>query len=128
MKKMTLLRSLLSILALSTLISVPSQAQTPIMLTSIDQLPAPAPLHVTKLIVVDTKVGTGEALVNGMTAQMHYTGWIYSNKAPESKGAMFDTSANAAAPLSFMVGGRQVIRGWDVGVLGMKSVWHSVFF
>lgn len=118
MKKNSILAALL--VASTLLIGAPSQAQTPTMLTSLDQLPTPAPLHVTKLIVVDTKVGDGEALISGMTAQMHYTGWIYNNKEPNSKGAMFDTSANAGTPLAFMVGARQVIRGWDIGVLGMK--------
>lgn len=117
-----LLRALLiaSSVAVSAFISLPSHAQTPIMLTSMAQLPTPAPLHLTKLIVVDTQVGTGEVLANGMTAQMHYTGWLYNHKATDLKGAQFDSSSSTGVPLNFLVGGRQVIRGWDIGVIGMK--------
>lgn len=80
----------------------------------------PAPLHITKLGITDTVEGTGDAVVNGNLVEVHYTGWLYNHKAWNLKGAQFDTSRDSGTPLQVMVGARQVIRGWDMGLLGMK--------
>jgi FKBP-type peptidyl-prolyl cis-trans isomerase FkpA len=80
----------------------------------------PAPLHITKLGITDTVEGTGDAVVNGSQVEVHYTGWIYNHKAWNLKGAQFDTSRDSGTPLPVTVGARQVIRGWDMGLLGMK--------
>jgi FKBP-type peptidyl-prolyl cis-trans isomerase FkpA len=82
--------------------------------------PAPAPLHITKLGIIDTVVGTGEEAANGNTVEVHYTGWLYNHKALNLHGAKFDSSFDAGKPLSIQLGMRQVIRGWDMGLLGMK--------
>ncbi|MBY0573203.1 MAG: FKBP-type peptidyl-prolyl cis-trans isomerase [Undibacterium sp.] len=80
----------------------------------------PAPLHITKLEKIDTVVGTGEEVTNGTQVEVHYTGWIYNHKALNLHGAKFDSSRDAGSPLAVLVGARQVIRGWDMGLLGMK--------
>ena len=51
---------------------------------------------------------------------MHYTGWLYDAGAAEHKGAKFDSSLDRGEPLTFALGARQVIPGWDQGVVGMK--------
>ena len=84
------------------------------------QTTTPAPLHLTKLGITDTAVGTGDEVVNGMIVEVHYTGWLYNHKAWTLKGAQFDTSRDSGTPLQVMVGAKQVIRGWDMGLLGMK--------
>ena len=120
MKKNQFLRNiLLSTLIFATPFVQVAQAQTA---TKIEKaaFPTPAPLHIAKLLYIDTVEGTGEPLTNLATAQMHYTGWIYDNKAADLHGLQFDSSKNTGEPLSFQVGARQVIRGWDIGVLGMK--------
>ncbi len=81
---------------------------------------APAPLHITKLEMIDTVVGSGEAVVKGMTIEVHYTGWIYNHKAMNLHGTKFDSSLDAGKPLEFEVGAKQVINGWEQGVIGMK--------
>jgi FKBP-type peptidyl-prolyl cis-trans isomerase FkpA len=81
---------------------------------------APAPLHITKLSIIDTFVGSGEEVINGSMVEVHYTGWIYNHKALNLHGAKFDSSRDAGNPLAVQVGARQVIRGWDQGLLGMK--------
>lgn len=81
---------------------------------------APAPLHITKLGIIDTVIGTGEEATNGSTVEVHYTGWLYNHKALNLHGAKFDSSRDAGTPLSITLGMRQVIRGWDMGLLGMK--------
>ena len=64
--------------------------------------------------------GPGAAVANGQKAVVHYTGWLYEATAPDKKGKEFDSSRNSGQPFGFVVGGGQVIKGWDQGVLGMK--------
>lgn len=81
---------------------------------------APAPLHITKLGIIDTVVGTGDEVTNGAVVEVHYTGWLYNHKAWNLHGTQFDTSRDTGTPLQVQVGAKQVIRGWDMGLLGMK--------
>ncbi|KAJ9520670.1 hypothetical protein QJQ45_007533 [Haematococcus lacustris] len=60
----------------------------------------------------DDLVGEGPEPVRGANIRCHYTGRLKSN------GQKFDSSYDRRAPLSFTVGVGQVIRGWDVGILG----------
>ncbi|MEP7245412.1 MAG: FKBP-type peptidyl-prolyl cis-trans isomerase, partial [Gammaproteobacteria bacterium] len=69
-----------------------------------------------KLDMTDIKTGTGPAIKEGQTAVVHYTGWLYSEGAPEKKGTKFDSSRDRNDPFSFPLGGGQVIQGWDQGV------------
>jgi len=68
---------------------------------------------------IDSVVGTGKEAVAGSTAVVNYTGWLYEPKAEAQHGAKFDSSVGRS-PFSFQVDGGQVIKGWDVGVQGMK--------
>jgi FKBP-type peptidyl-prolyl cis-trans isomerase len=68
----------------------------------------------------DLKPGTGAAIKKGQTAVVHYTGWLYSDTAPDHKGTKFDSSLDRNDPFSFNVGGGDVIGGWDQGVVGMQ--------
>ena len=76
---------------------------------------APAANEVTLpsgLKIQDVKVGDGDEAKDGMTAHVHYTGWL-------TDGTQFDSSRNRG-PFDFKIGSGQVIRGWDEGVKGMK--------
>ena len=65
--------------------------------------------------IVDTKVGTGTTAEDGDTLQMRYTGRL------KSDGSVFDsTAAHGDKPFTFPLGGGQVIKGWDIGIKGMK--------
>ena len=68
----------------------------------------------------DVKVGTGEEAEIGKTVNVHYTGWLYDENAPDKKGKKFDSSYDRKEPFSFMLGAGRVIKGWDKGVQGMK--------
>jgi FKBP-type peptidyl-prolyl cis-trans isomerase len=68
----------------------------------------------------DLKAGTGPAIQSGQTAVVQYTGWLYSESAPEHKGTKFDSSRDRNEPFSFPLGAGQVIPGWDQGVVGMQ--------
>jgi FKBP-type peptidyl-prolyl cis-trans isomerase len=60
-----------------------------------------------------TTEGEGEKIGNGVTAVVHYTGWL-------TDGRKFDSSKDRGEPFEFNVGARQVIRGWDLAVSDMK--------
>jgi FKBP-type peptidyl-prolyl cis-trans isomerase len=70
--------------------------------------------------MTDIKTGTGPAITKGQTAVVHYTGWLYSEAAPEKKGQKFDSSRDRNEPFSFPLGAGMVIQGWDEGVVGMQ--------
>ncbi len=59
------------------------------------------------------KEGTGIEAKNGDTVSAHYTGTL-------ENGTKFDSSLDRGTPFSFKLGAGQVIKGWDLGILGMK--------
>jgi FKBP-type peptidyl-prolyl cis-trans isomerase len=68
----------------------------------------PAP----KVKIKDIKVGTGPKAKVGDNVTVDYTGTL-------TNGTKFDSSIGKA-PYHFQLGGGQVIKGWDLGVVGMK--------
>jgi len=64
--------------------------------------------------------GDGAIVEVGLTAVVHYTGWLYDEAAENSRGAKFDSSVEHGAHFRFPVGAGRVIRGWDEGVVGMR--------
>lgn len=62
----------------------------------------------------DLKAGNGTEATNGKTVSVHYTGTLASD------GKKFDSSLDRGQPFKFVLGAGQVIKGWDLGVLGMK--------
>jgi FKBP-type peptidyl-prolyl cis-trans isomerase len=73
-----------------------------------------------ELRIEDSKTGTGRLAAAGTTAVVHYTGWLYDEKAMGGHGKKFDSSVDRNDPFSFGLGLGQVIKGWDQGVQGMK--------
>ncbi|MEK6594896.1 MAG: FKBP-type peptidyl-prolyl cis-trans isomerase [Pseudomonadota bacterium] len=69
---------------------------------------------------IDNIVGSGEEAEIGKTVNVHYTGWLYDENAPDKKGKKFDSSHDRKEHFSFMLGAGRVIKGWDQGVAGMK--------
>jgi peptidylprolyl isomerase/FKBP-type peptidyl-prolyl cis-trans isomerase FkpA len=102
----------LAVVALATSCSqseAPKQDQQPAAAAA-----APQPgATVTELKMEDTKVGTGDQAVTGKSVTVHYTGWL-------TDGTKFDSSKDHGQPFTFQLGGGQVIKGWDQGVVGMK--------
>jgi len=67
----------------------------------------------------DLQLGTGADAVSGKTITADYTGWLYDSSKLDKKGLQFETSVGGS-PLTFTLGGGQVIAGIDQGVNGMK--------
>ena len=76
--------------------------------------------NMTELIKTDVKLGTGNVATAGKNVSVHYTGWLYDAAAPDHHGKKFDSSRDRNEPFEFPLGGGRVIKGWDVGVEGMK--------
>ncbi len=72
------------------------------------------------LVSTELKAGSGDAIKNGQTAEVNYTGWLFEEHASDHKGKKFDSSYDAGRPFVFKVGAGDVIRGWDEGVAGMR--------
>lgn len=64
----------------------------------------------------DITVGTGTEAAAGKTASVQYILWLYSDTGPDHKGTQVDSGA-----FTYSVGTTQVIRGFDMGVTGMKT-------
>lgn len=67
--------------------------------------------------IIDTVAGTGDEATPGHNVTVHYTGWLLTDGA---RGRKFDSSVDRGDPFVFPLGGGRVIRGWDLGVQGMK--------
>ncbi|WP_437995230.1 FKBP-type peptidyl-prolyl cis-trans isomerase [Sorangium sp. So ce185] len=65
------------------------------------------------LIKEDIVVGTGQEAKDGDRVRVHYTGRLLKTKAE------FDSSVGRE-PFEFTIGNTEVIKGWDLGVVGMK--------
>ncbi|MEK7638645.1 MAG: FKBP-type peptidyl-prolyl cis-trans isomerase [Patescibacteria group bacterium] len=66
-----------------------------------------------RMVVDDIKVGTGRAAAAGDSVLVHYVGTLQN-------GQEFDNSRRRGQAFAFTVGAREVIAGWEQGVVGMK--------
>ena len=73
----------------------------------------PFEIGILTLLKEDLVVGTGPSAKSGDRVQVHYTGRLLD-------GTVFDASKKRGMPFSFTLGQGSVIRGWDMGVVGMK--------
>ncbi len=62
----------------------------------------------------DITVGNGPEAKNGNKIKVHYSGTL-------EDGTKFDSSYDRGQPFEFVLGTGGVIKGWDLGVLGMKA-------
>lgn len=68
---------------------------------------------VKELKIEDVKVGTGKQVKSGDTVVIHYVGTL-------TDGTKFDSSYDRGTPFETQIGVGRVIKGWDLGVVGMK--------
>ena len=66
-----------------------------------------------ELKITINQEGSGDRADIGMSVSVHYTGKL-------EDGTVFDSSIPRGQPFNFTLGAGQVIKGWDLGVEGMK--------
>jgi len=66
------------------------------------------------LMYVPLKAGAGLAIKAGDKIKVHYTGVL-------ADGKKFDSSRDRGEPIAFVIGKGEVIKGWDLGIIGMKK-------
>ncbi len=82
--------------------------------TPTKSMTTPNPVLETKeLVVSDQTLGTGREVKSGDTISIHYTGTLQD-------GTVFDSSRTRGQPFETKIGVGQLIKGWDMGIPGMK--------
>lgn len=66
------------------------------------------------LYTLDLDVGEGNEARPNRRVTVHYVGWFPDGKA-------FDSTLATGEPVSFVLGQREVIRGWEEGIRGMRE-------
>ena len=66
-----------------------------------------------ELKVTDIALGEGKVAVKGALIKTHYTGLL-------EDGTKFDSSHDRGTPFECVIGTGRVIKGWDIGLMGMK--------
>jgi FKBP-type peptidyl-prolyl cis-trans isomerase FkpA len=69
--------------------------------------------HPSGLFYLDSPGGFGPVAEPGRRVTVHYTGRL-------ADGTTFDSSRDRGDPFSIVLGVGEVIRGWDVGIQGMR--------
>lgn len=69
--------------------------------------------NIDRMVIDDVKFGAGEEVKNGDTVTVNYIGALQG-------GTEFDNSYKRGKPFTFKIGGGEVIKGWEEGLLGMK--------
>lgn len=66
-----------------------------------------------ELQVIDLVPGDGKAVVKGALIRAHYRGTL-------ADGTEFDSSWSRGQPFQCVIGTGRVIKGWDLGLMGMQ--------
>jgi len=66
-----------------------------------------------ELRVEDIQLGDGKAVVKGALITTQYRGTL-------SDGTLFDSSYERGKPFQCVIGTGRVIKGWDIGLMGMR--------
>jgi peptidylprolyl isomerase len=65
-----------------------------------------------ELKITDLQIGAGKETSRGALCLVHYTGFL-------DDGTKFDSSLDKGRPFQFVFGTGRVIKGWDLGLVGM---------
>uniref|UniRef100_A0A8C2CBB3 peptidylprolyl isomerase n=1 Tax=Cyprinus carpio TaxID=7962 RepID=A0A8C2CBB3_CYPCA len=70
------------------------------------------------VLIQDLVLGEGQAVENGDSLEVAYTGWLLQNN---TIGQMFDSNLNKDKLLRLKLGAGKVIKGWEEGMLNMRK-------
>ncbi|MDK2125315.1 FKBP-type peptidyl-prolyl cis-trans isomerase [Parachitinimonas caeni] len=68
---------------------------------------------ISELIIEDIAIGDGKTAVKGALITTQYRGFL-------EDGTQFDSSYDRGKPFQCVIGTGRVIKGWDIGLMGMK--------
>ena len=66
-----------------------------------------------ELVISDVVLGSGKETQRGALILAHYSGFL-------ADGTKFDSSLDRGQPFQFVFGTGRVIKGWDLGLIGMR--------
>lgn len=66
-----------------------------------------------ELKIEDVVIGEGKECIKGALILTQYRGWL-------EDGTEFDSSYSRGRPFECVIGTGRVIKGWDIGMMGMK--------
>lgn len=66
-----------------------------------------------ELQIIDLLLGEGKVAVKGALITTHYQGLL-------EDGTTFDSSYDKGVPFQCVIGTGRVIKGWDLGLMGMR--------
>ncbi|KAK5870520.1 hypothetical protein PBY51_003462 [Eleginops maclovinus] len=75
------------------------------------------------VVVQDLSLGEGQAVENGDSVEVEYTGWLLQN---HTIGEMFDSNQNKDKLLRLKIGAGKVIKGWEEGMVGLKKAGRRI--
>lgn len=78
-------------------------------------------MNINELKITDTHTGTGKEAVKGALLIVQYEGFL-------EDGTKFDSSFDRGRPFQFVIGSGRVIKGWDLGVMGMREGGKRTLF
>jgi peptidylprolyl isomerase len=64
--------------------------------------------------IEDFEIGTGKETIKGALLVVNYTGYL-------EEGTTFDSTQSKGRPFQFVFGTGRVIKGWDLGLVGMRE-------
>ena len=71
--------------------------------------------------IINDVIGNGKEIVNHSKIKVHYSGKL-------EDGTEFDSSYKRNKPFDFQIGTRQVIEGWELGLIGMREGGKRTIF
>lgn len=92
----------------------PSKIPSPIPTKPLEASPSAMEALEGGLMIGEIKEGTGKAVKTEDTIAVNYTGAL-------ENGTKFDSSYDRGQPFVVQIGVGKVIKGWDIGVIGMKE-------
>ncbi|PIZ99494.1 MAG: peptidylprolyl isomerase, partial [Candidatus Levybacteria bacterium CG_4_10_14_0_2_um_filter_35_8] len=92
----------------------PSKVPSPIPTKPLEASPSAMETLEGGLMIGEIKEGIGKIVKTGDTVQVNYTGAL-------EDGTKFDSSYDKGQPFVTQIGAGMVIKGWDIGVVGMKE-------
>ncbi len=78
-------------------------------------------MNTSELQITDTVLGNGKEAVKGALLLAHYEGLL-------EDGTKFDSSYDRGKPFQCVIGTGRVIKGWDLGLMGMREGGKRTLF